>query len=321
MTLPLPKIDAPTLALSNQLSERKCYFYDDDGVNLSINLDSKPAFIGYRLTVLIGGQAIDIEFSTAQLQQWLKEVLNATAFDSLPEPLQFALLNQQIEEYNNIIKNVFGQLPVLSKLIRCELPATSKKVLTLTLNRAEGTLCLWVYSGQEYLISALPKATSYLTNSITLPFSLSLGETKLKIEQFQSLEKGDVIFFDQCYLSQHQAILKVSNQNLWRCELDGNTITILQKDSSMNDTNNLEVLTDHQQLPVEISFDIGSQTVTLEQLNSLQPGFTFELNQPVNKPVTVRANGKAIGQGELVNVNEHLGVRLLDLFGEEQEPA
>ncbi|AUI86215.1 type III secretion system protein [Vibrio azureus] len=321
MTLALPKIDTSTLALSNSLSEKQCYFNSDDGVSLSINLDSKPAFTGYRLTVLLGGQAIDIEFSSAQLQQWLHDILGATAFDSLPEPLQLALLNQQVEAYSNTIKILFGQLPVLSKLIQYNQPAAEENVLALTFNRSTSALCLWVPQGQEYLISALPKATSYLTQSITLPFSLSLGDTCLPLDQFQALEKGDVIFFDQCYLTRSQIILKVSNQNLWLCELDENTIHILQKDSQMNDAHNPEMLTEHQQLPIEMSFDIGSQTITLEQLNSLQPGFTFELNQPVSKPVTVRANGKAIGQGELVNINEHLGVRILNLFGGDQEPV
>ncbi|MDW2052482.1 YscQ/HrcQ family type III secretion apparatus protein, partial [Vibrio sp. 977] len=33
------------------------------------------------------------------------------------------------------------------------------------------------------------------------------------------------------------------------------------------------------------------------------------------------ANGKIIGECELVNVNDHLGVRVLELFGGTQEPA
>ena len=95
----------------------------------------------------------------------------------------------------------------------------------------------------------------------------------------------------------------------------------MEKETNMNDVNTSEMLTDHQQLPVELTFDIGHQTITLEQLNQLQPGYVFELNQPVSKPVTLRANGKIIGECELVNVNEHLGVRVLELFGGTQEPA
>ncbi len=54
----------------------------------------------------------------------------------------------------------------------------------------------------------------------------------------------------------------------------------------MNDINSSEALTDHQQLPIELTFDVGQQTITLEQLNALQPGFTFELHQPISNPVT-----------------------------------
>ncbi|MCV6005800.1 FliM/FliN family flagellar motor switch protein, partial [Escherichia coli] len=63
------------------------------------------------------------------------------------------------------------------------------------------------------------------------------------------------------------------------------------------------------------------QTITLEQLNQLQPGYVFELTQPVSTPVTLRDNGKTKRECELVNVNEHLGVRVLELFGGTQEPA
>nr|WP_305831228.1 hypothetical protein [Photobacterium leiognathi] len=37
----------------------------------------------------------------------------------------------------------------------------------------------------------------------------------------------------------------------------------------MNDINSSEVLTDHQQLPIELTFDVGQKTITLEQLNAL----------------------------------------------------
>ncbi len=50
---------------------------------------------------------------------------------------------------------------------------------------------------------------------------------------------------------------------------DENTLHIQEKETNMNDINSSEVLTDHQQLPIELTFDVGQKTITLEQLNAL----------------------------------------------------
>ena len=261
------------------------------------------------------------DFSGAQLQQWLYGILDSTAFESLPNSLQLSLLNNQIDPYADVIKGLFGQLPVLSKLQAYEQQTSQENVLLITINREDVSLSLWVHEGRDVLIDTLPQAPSYLSQNIELPLWLSFGKTRLTLSQFDQLELGDVVFFDDCYIAQHQVLLQVSSQNLWRGQLDNTTLHIQEKESNMNDINSSEALTDHQQLPIELTFDVGQQTITLEQLNALQPGFTFELNQPVSNPVTMRANGKIIGECELVNINERLGVRVLELFGGSQEPV
>lgn len=65
---------------------------------------------------------------------------------------------------------------------------------------------------------------------------------------------------------------------------------------------------------VAVSFDLGRLDVTLGELSTMQPGYVFELPEPLERAqVIVRANGRAVGRGELVTVGERLGVRLLDV--------
>ena len=45
---------------------------------------------------------------------------------------------------------------------------------------------------------------------------------------------------------------------------------------------------------------------------AFKPGYVFKLHQPLDRHVAVRANGKTIGRGELVDVDGRVGVRLLD---------
>lgn len=65
-------------------------------------------------------------------------------------------------------------------------------------------------------------------------------------------------------------------------------------------------------LPVQLSFDIGRLEVSVGDMASLQPGYVFALpTQLQGSNVTLRANGRVAGRGEVVAVGDTLGVRLL----------
>lgn len=73
------------------------------------------------------------------------------------------------------------------------------------------------------------------------------------------------------------------------------------------------------QLPVE--FSIGTLTSSLGELESIQPGFVFELTTPVDRPITIAVNGTAIGRGELLRIGDRLGVRLVEIIPRGNESA
>lgn len=65
-------------------------------------------------------------------------------------------------------------------------------------------------------------------------------------------------------------------------------------------------------LPVLVEFELGRLELTLGELAGLQPGYVFALPAFVEGAnVTIRANGRATGRGELVAVGDTLGVRLV----------
>lgn len=67
-----------------------------------------------------------------------------------------------------------------------------------------------------------------------------------------------------------------------------------------------------RQLPVDVTFEIGRSELRVGELSALQPGYVFPLAGPLEGAnVTIRANGQAVGQGEVVAVGDTLGVRLL----------
>ena len=67
-------------------------------------------------------------------------------------------------------------------------------------------------------------------------------------------------------------------------------------------------------LTINVVFELGEKKLSLGELKAMQPGYTFDLEKDPEKPVAVRANGKIIGFGELVQVDDRVGVRLVEVF-------
>ena len=74
----------------------------------------------------------------------------------------------------------------------------------------------------------------------------------------------------------------------------------------------LELLED-----VEVSVDIrlGRSTMTIKSLMALQAGGIVALDRAIGEPVDVLLNGKPIARGEIVAIDGHFGVRVLDVVG------
>ena len=65
-------------------------------------------------------------------------------------------------------------------------------------------------------------------------------------------------------------------------------------------------------IDIRLSFELDRTVITLGELSSLAPGYVFHLNSDMAAPVTVRANGKAIARGRLVDMDGTLGVQLIE---------
>jgi type III secretion system YscQ/HrcQ family protein len=63
------------------------------------------------------------------------------------------------------------------------------------------------------------------------------------------------------------------------------------------------------ELPIEVRVELGSASLPAAEWAQLQPGDVIPFG-PKNSPVRLRANGKVIAEGELVRVDDELGVRI-----------
>ena len=91
-------------------------------------------------------------------------------------------------------------------------------------------------------------------------------------------------------------------------------------DSNMNATSATTTVKLNE-LPINIEFKLGQLQVPLSQIQDIQPGYIFNLENDIeNSIVDIMANGSLIGQGRLVAIEDHLGIQVLQI-GSAPEPA
>ncbi len=73
----------------------------------------------------------------------------------------------------------------------------------------------------------------------------------------------------------------------------------------------LSVLMD---IPLEISVEIGSTSLPIEEVLKLNPNKIVEFDKDIDKPVDIKINGKLVAQGELYTVKNHFGVRITNII-------
>ena len=64
---------------------------------------------------------------------------------------------------------------------------------------------------------------------------------------------------------------------------------------------------------VEISVEIGRTKMTIGELVSLSKGAIIELNKTAGEAVEIYVNERLLGKGEIIVVNERLGIRMMEI--------
>jgi flagellar motor switch protein FliN/FliY len=66
-------------------------------------------------------------------------------------------------------------------------------------------------------------------------------------------------------------------------------------------------------IPVKVVVELGKTKVQLGDLLRLGRGSVLELEKPAEDPLDVHVNGKLIGRGEVVVVNNKFGIKLTEI--------
>lgn len=165
--------------------------------------------------------------------------------------------------------------------------------------------------------------------SLPSVLALRLAGPLLAHDAWRALRAGDVIVLGvrTQQLSRVAAVPKYGGSSWqmraldrgWRCDGVAPQDSRLNEEVDMNEARNPAPAEDEgggeavvRALPVRLDFELGQVELTLGEIAALQPGYVFDLpSQLEGANVTIRANGRAVGRGEMVAVGDTLGVRLL----------
>jgi flagellar motor switch protein FliN/FliY len=64
---------------------------------------------------------------------------------------------------------------------------------------------------------------------------------------------------------------------------------------------------------VALSAQIGTVDMSVDRLFGLKPGDEVLLNEALEAPVTLLLNGQPVARAELVAIDDHFGVRILEI--------
>ncbi|MGL4268928.1 MAG: FliM/FliN family flagellar motor switch protein [Plesiomonas sp.] len=78
----------------------------------------------------------------------------------------------------------------------------------------------------------------------------------------------------------------------------------------------LRPLSFFHKLPVQLTLEVASTEIPLGELMQLCEGAVVQLDKLSNQPLDVRVNGTLIGSAEVVLVDGHYGLRMLELNGD-----
>jgi flagellar motor switch protein FliN/FliY len=77
----------------------------------------------------------------------------------------------------------------------------------------------------------------------------------------------------------------------------------------------LDVILD---ISVRLTMELGSREISIGDLLQLKQGSVLELDQVVGQPLDVMVNGTLVAQGEVVQVNDKYGIRMLDIISQSE---
>ncbi|WP_258089435.1 FliM/FliN family flagellar motor switch protein [Serratia liquefaciens] len=159
---------------------------------------------------------------------------------------------------------------------------------------------------------------------LPLPLSFELGSSKCPLSVVNKLRCGDVLLVTELkqqvtLLGKHLGIYQYNGneimieEELLTPSFEGEDEHLLNESGTDTDVTHLSP---RSHLPVNLTFTLQQATVTVQDLEALCQGHVFYCDPDAEKKVIIKGNGLTLARGELIWVEDRLGVEITELYHE-----
>ncbi|MGV6810351.1 MAG: FliM/FliN family flagellar motor switch protein [bacterium] len=143
-----------------------------------------------------------------------------------------------------------------------------------------------------------------------------IGIASLVMRDLKSLELSDIIFLHEAtyFADNIMALRWQSGKRNTIFHASANTVTFKSGELPMDNDEQDVAIADIDDMPVLLSFDLGDELLTFKQVGQIKPGHILNLKKPFTNLVTIRSHNQAIGQGEVIDIEGKVGIRITRLF-------
>ena len=179
------------------------------------------------------------------------------------------------------------------------------------------------------LAKLFPRRLAADCSSLLLSLSLCAGREAFPLNLLRQAEPGDIICFSSP--AEPTLTLEVNSLALWKARLADRRITIqgilnsnLEEIAMSATPENIEESEhgakigglsqeDLNVLEITLTLELDERRISVGELAALGPGQILETAASLDAPVTLKASGRSIGKGLLVEVGDRLGVQIISL--------
>lgn len=70
-------------------------------------------------------------------------------------------------------------------------------------------------------------------------------------------------------------------------------------------------------IPITISFEVGSKKLHIEDIVKLSPSSIIELDRYIDQPIDIKVNGVLVAKGEIYQVDDNFAVKITKIISKE----
>ncbi|MEX1066993.1 MAG: type III secretion system cytoplasmic ring protein SctQ [Aquisalimonadaceae bacterium] len=168
----------------------------------------------------------------------------------------------------------------------------------------------------DRLLGALPGVRKRSFRELPVAISVEAARMSATVAELRGLQPGDVLC-PGVAVSLDWVWLRLAAGPRCPARLNEGNVIVEEKwmdDENDNDRGDNDVFR-VDELPVELSFELGRKQVPMGELETIGAGYVLTMGGITPSDVVIRANGLRVGRGELVQIGEELGVRVTELNG------